>query len=245
MVYKNNFIVVVKHKGKVLRDIREVVTLPFGAEYSILLKNKGVRTAVASVEVDGVDALDGNEIIVPADDSVELKGFMRGRKVRNRFKFIEKTAEISKFRGDRAEDGLIRVEYKFEVAPKNDYILYRDNHNPYWMDRDITIGSSFKSSRRVNFDVNTTTVYNCCADSNIDGITVDGSKTKQDFTVGNVGLLGEANVIILKLQGKSRVTGKLVKKPLTVKTKKQCTSCGRKWRSSNTFCGKCGTYLHN
>ena len=238
MVYRNNFIVVIKHNGRILRDVNEVVTLPFGAEYSILLKNKYVTKAVASVEVDGVDALNGSEIIVPANDSVELKGFMRGKKVRNKFKFIKKTKEISNFRGDRPDDGLVRVEYRFEKAPDPVQVVYTSNVlvDPYWYD-----------GRR---GIDNTKSSNFCCDIQIgvsagdDGITVPGSVTNQDFAEGSVGTLeSSSNVIILKLQGRTKISGKLVKKPITVKTKLQCPTCGKKWRSSNTFCGRCGTFL--
>ncbi len=44
MMYKQNFVVVVKCNGKILREQdSDVVYLPFGAEYSILLKNKDSR----------------------------------------------------------------------------------------------------------------------------------------------------------------------------------------------------------
>jgi hypothetical protein len=40
----------------------------------------------------------------------------------NRFKFIERTAQIEDYRGIKAEDGLLRVEYAFEKEyPKVPY----------------------------------------------------------------------------------------------------------------------------
>ena len=77
MVYKNSFIVVVKCNGKIMREKDGAVTLPFGSEYSILLKNKNSRTAVASVEIDGEDVMDGHQYIVPANTTRELKGFLK------------------------------------------------------------------------------------------------------------------------------------------------------------------------
>jgi hypothetical protein len=36
MMYKERFIAVIKYNGKVLRERDDVVTLPFGSEYSII-----------------------------------------------------------------------------------------------------------------------------------------------------------------------------------------------------------------
>ena len=36
------------------------------------------------------------------------KGFMEGMVARNKFRFIEKTKQISDYRGDRVDDGIIR-----------------------------------------------------------------------------------------------------------------------------------------
>jgi hypothetical protein len=60
VVYTNNFIAVVKHKGRIMRDTNGVVRLPFGSEYSVLLKNKDSKTAVVRIEIDGEDVMSGH-----------------------------------------------------------------------------------------------------------------------------------------------------------------------------------------
>ena len=94
MVYNEKFVVVVKCNGKILREIGDVVTLPFGSEYSILLKNLGTRTAVADISVDGKNIMDGSKVIVPVNQDVEIEGFVDGLRTTNKFKFIEKTDQI-------------------------------------------------------------------------------------------------------------------------------------------------------
>ena len=121
MVYSNKFIAVIKHKGKVLREFSDsTVQIPFGADYSILLKNKDTRKALVEVKVDGKDVLDGNSIIVGPNETTELKGFMKGSTVKNKFRFIKKTEEISNYRGDFLEDGLVEVTYRFERYKQKD-----------------------------------------------------------------------------------------------------------------------------
>lgn len=122
-MYSKDFVLAVKAGGKVLREFDNSVYLPFGTEYSILLKNLSTRRAKVQVFIDGEDALDGNSIIIDPKKDVDLKRFIRNSSATyenpfssegNAFKFIEKTEKISKHRGDRADDGLITITYEFE-----------------------------------------------------------------------------------------------------------------------------------
>lgn len=114
MMYSEGLVVVVKCNGKILREDKDLVTLPFGSEYSILLKNLESRKAQLKVSVDGQDVLDGNFLILQPNSEAEIEGFVKGHLGKNKFKFIQKTKEISDYRGDRLDDGIIRVEYWFE-----------------------------------------------------------------------------------------------------------------------------------
>lgn len=133
-MYKENFVVAIKTKnGKILRELDESVTLPFGEEYSIILKNLNSRKAVVNISIDGQDVLDNDQLLIKPNSETELKGFLTGNIVKNRFKFIKKTKEISDYRGDRVDDSLIRVEYRFEkkcVTERVD-IEYHNHEIPY------------------------------------------------------------------------------------------------------------------
>lgn len=258
MVYNSNLIVVLKNKGKVLREFQgNIVRLPFGSDYSIYLKNKDMtRKALVDIKVDGQDVLDNNSIIVGPNSVTELKGFMKGSAVKNKFRFIEKTEEISNYRGDFVEDGLIEVVYKFE--------RYTDWTTPIrWVEpsRFDVYGSTpkarsglgmnnvFYSSDATGQNFARTDVINCC--TNDLGITVPGAETRQDFVVGNIGSLESlTHNIIIHLKGefiiknKKRKLKKRIKRPITVKTKIRCATCGRRWKSNMKYCGNCSTYLH-
>lgn len=265
MMYKNSFVVVIKNKGKVLReDSKGVVRLPFGSEYTILLKNKDSRKAVVDVEIDDRDVAGG--LIIPANESFELKGFLDGLRVRNKFKFIQKTKEIQDYRGDRLGDGLVRVEYKFEkkyeepvwkisqpVVP----IIYQP---VVWPKSTRHTGPyTFTTSGWVYSDISCET-YSCSNSSDVseapsifhlnasvpvsdEGITVKGSETKQNFVCGTTNQLeSQSSVIILHLKGSTVKHGK-VKQAVTVRTKLRCSTCGKKSKSNAKFCINCGTYL--
>lgn len=140
MTYKDQFVAEIKVNGKVLRLKDDAATLPFGSEYSILLKNLNSRRVSVKISIDGQDALEYSSLILDANESTELQGFLSGNVVRNRFKFIQKTKEIQEHRGDKIDDGFIRIEFAFEKEEpeiiKKTIIhedhIYRRREHPYF-----------------------------------------------------------------------------------------------------------------
>ncbi len=104
-----------KVNGQVLRETSNSVKIPFGSEYSVLLRNLHSVRALAKVSIDGQEASSGWLIANP-NSSFELERFIRNDNLEtgNRFKFIERTAAIEKHKGIGSDDGLVRVEFKFE-----------------------------------------------------------------------------------------------------------------------------------
>lgn len=129
MTYKDQFVVEVKCQGKILRVKDDVVSLPFGSEYSIFLKNLNSRRASIKIHIDGQDVLDYSSLILEPNSSTELKGFLSGTTAHNKFKFIQKTKEVQEHRGDKIDDGLIRVEFAFEKAKKR--VILTEHHHEY------------------------------------------------------------------------------------------------------------------
>lgn len=255
-MYKNNFIVCLKtKKGKILKDDNNgVVRLPFGSEYSIYLKNLNSRKAKVEISIDGEDVLDGNSIIVNSNEISEIKGFLKGDKAKNAFKFIEKIKEISEYRGDKIDDGIVRVKitYEKEKIEMSQYI-YGDNWFAPNIQPQITYSAStqevksiarpsrpseFLTQNCVNLDNLETNNIN-----NTDGITVHGESINQEFEKSDIGILEEnSTVIILKITG-YKENNKKVEKPITVKTKIMCPVCNNKCESTDKFCSRCGNCL--
>lgn len=249
-MYHEKFVAVIKHKGKILReDTGGLVRLPFGSEYTILLKNKNPVKAVANTEVDGKDVLQSHGIIVPSNQSVEITGWMRDMDKTNKFKFIRKTKEIQKFRGDRIDDGLIRVEYRFEKKQlakitRDPWSVRYKGNNWNW-DYYGTADTLMVPLTGISSDGNyTVTSYNCDAPLKDEGITVKGKVINQEYNYGTTGLLENTpHVIVINLCGTSK-TGERVKKVITTKSRTQCDVCGKKWKSHIKYCSNCGNYLH-
>jgi hypothetical protein len=138
MMFKQNFVTCIKVNGQVLRETAGTVTIPFGSEYTILLKNLNSVRAQVKVDIDGDNVTDG-WLILSADTSLDLERSIRNGNLSrgNRFKFIERTEAIEKHRGVKEDDGLVRVEFKMEKVyepRKHYYDEWVPVPNP-WRDR--------------------------------------------------------------------------------------------------------------
>ena len=253
MMYRNNFVAVIKCEGKILRERDNgSVYLPFGSEYSILLKNKERRRAIVDVEVDGTNVLNNSRLIFAGNEEQEIVGFMRDLTTTNKFKFIQKTKEIQEYRGDKIDDGLVRISYQFENMFKTPLLV------PYYKFVNLDfrpqviqdspanyLGSTYTGAigGSIGSTTNNVTAYNTAPRSD-EGITVKGLEVKQNYSYGNVGDLDcNIHTIVLHLKGISD-SKKSIVKPFTVKSKIACSTCGRKNRSSNKCCYNCGTFLN-
>lgn len=134
-MYQDKFVVAIKHNGKILREIGDLVKLPFGSEFTVLVKNLNSRRAKFTLHIDGTDVLDGTHIIVDANSEVEMKRFIRNGNMNegNAFKFIERTQQIEEGpRGIKADDGVVRVEFWYEKAPPQVTTTVHHHYNDYW-----------------------------------------------------------------------------------------------------------------
>lgn len=117
-MFSQNAVVCIKVNGKILRESKDTVSLPFSSEYSILVKNLNSVRAQVAISVDGQDATEKTRLIIQPNSTVELERFIKGGDMSSgaRFKFIERTPEIEAHRGIQAEDGLVRVEFWKELV---------------------------------------------------------------------------------------------------------------------------------
>lgn len=245
MMYSNNFVAAIKVNGKILREHANNVYLPFGSEYSILLKNLSNKKALVNIMIDGVEAV--SNIIVNANSNVELERFIRKNdnlNVGNKFKFIEKTAEISEYRNDRVEDGIIEIIYSFEASKPmilNEpyYPVYDYNHNRLYRSYPMCgtpqhLNATCQTQTTAN-TIETMSMNNTML--NESGITVEGSKSNQKICESYIGELESvSNKIVFSLRGN-------VNETIEVKTKIECKTCGKKNDSKYKFCPNCGTSL--
>lgn len=259
MVYNKKLISVIKVNGKVLREDGDTVKLPFGSEYSIFLKNLNSTRASVKVNIDGIDVLGGSSLVVNPNSEWDLKGFINEFGVMtNKFKFIEKTEQISNHRGDRIDDGFIRIEFAFEkVASYYHPPVYRNvyhHHNVYHsfnsgsgdsIPKSVytsSSGNDFNSSLRSISPQNQVVENVIVNHANDEGITVKGSEINSSLSFTTMGELESPEVTIIRLKGISN-NGNIVKQAITVDTKIICPTCGTSSKSNVKFCSTCGTML--
>lgn len=116
MMYSNKLVASLKANGKILREFKDTVYIPFGSEYSFLLKNLHTTRAVVNIFIDGENVVPGGLVLDP-NREVDLERYIKNGNLTegNRFKFIERTAAIEDGpRGIKLEDGLIRIEFQYE-----------------------------------------------------------------------------------------------------------------------------------
>ena len=119
MMYSNKLVASLKANGKILREFKDTVYIPFGSEYSFLLKNLHTQRAVVNIFIDGDNIVEGG-LVIDAGREVNLERYIKNGNLTegNRFKFIERTQAVEDGpRGIKLEDGLIRIEFQFEKPP--------------------------------------------------------------------------------------------------------------------------------
>ena len=255
MMYNNKMIAVIKVNGKILREVGDTVFIPFGSEYSIHFSNHNNVAASVDVSIDGEDVLDGNTLAIRAGMGGKVEGFLKGNTVSHKFKFIEKTEQISEYRGDKISDGIIRITYQFEKQrPEPVY-------NPYYggsviakgiHSRGISGGNTYGEQSFTNrtstdqlgvlYSTSSDTLRSSATAVNDSGITVNGGSSDQSFVNTSLGIL-EDKIHVIVFQLKGQTDSGVIEEPILVKTKLKCDTCGKPSKSSAKFCSSCGTSL--
>jgi hypothetical protein len=260
-MYHNKLVATIKSNGKVLREFKDTVYIPYSSEYSILLKNLNTLKAIVNVFIDGENVVSGG-LVLYAGQEIELERSIKNNNLQsgNKFKFIEMTSNIEKHRGVKLEDGIIRVEYQFEkVYPTNPPLHWNMTGNPQyprmgdvWSDSvpcgdwvgqlngNITYTASNMAVGSASASISNLSVSSAANEA---GITVAGSKSEQKFnTVSSFTLDATKHNIVLKLLGETE-ENKLVTKSVTVSHKPKCNTCGKQNKAKSKFCSECGTSL--
>lgn len=268
MMYSNKMVASLKANGKILREFKDTVYIPFGSEYSFLLKNLHTQRAVINIFIDGDNVVEGG-LVLNAGQEVDLERYIKNGNLTegNRFKFIERTAAIEDGpRGIKLEDGLVRIEFQYEKPYVGTMFANRSSgisgsrtlasYNVNGMMR----GVDWSKNGEITAQAASAAVDQYCADNGIGniseihdgcatmdwndvGITVPGSRSDQKFQTVTMGTMeAEKHTIVLKLLGET-ADNKPILKPVTVERKPECVTCGKKNKAHAKFCTECGTAL--
>lgn len=116
------------HNGKLFIESKNKT------EFEIELKNHKPHRVMAIVSVDGLDVIGGkpatNEssgYIIPANDSVRIKGFRKDNETVGSFKFTSRDNAYSESQGQGGNQGVISVRF-FDEKQKQTHNLLFDAH---------------------------------------------------------------------------------------------------------------------
>ncbi len=229
-MYSGNFVVAVICNGQVSTETKDgVVALPFGSEYTIRLRNKHARRAVAKVFIDD-ESVTEDGIVVPANNFVDLERFV-GKAVR--FKFVSadsgEAIEFGKNNRTDGSNGVVRVEWRLE----RERLSFVPTSPLY--------GRSFTKSGASGQSCNASGGEKMSARRKLsEGCTVEGGYSNQNFTTVHIDLEDAAPVIIQLI-----LKGYEVPKQERVVVVGYCENCGQKaHRKTSKFCSKCGHKLN-
>lgn len=273
MMYTQKLVASIRANGKILREFKDTVYLPFGSEYSILLKNLNTVRALLNIYIDGDNIVPGG-LVLNAGQEIDLERAIRNGNMNegNKFKFIERTGNIEQNRGIKIEDGLIRVEFQFEkVYKRQDGIQWQ--HNPYYIQHDSWTNMVLRNSSAdvtpsymkgtvscADFSYTSCSVSDMAVGSSISassasmqslnaapqtetGITVPGSKSEQKFVTASWFATESEKHNIILKLLGETEDNKTIREPITVKSKPKCQTCGKQNKATAKFCSECGTAL--
>ena len=243
-MYESLLALAIKNNGKILKEDKDTVLLPFGSEYSIFIKNMNTRRALVTITIDGTNVCSGG-IVVNAGASADIERFVKDHDTGNRFKFIEKTQTIENARGNKIDDGLIRVEFQFEKEVPQMLPVYQHEYFPSpirWTSNTQSTDNNPLRSISTN-SVTATSMHVDVPTISDSGITVPGSISNQKFvTVSDFPLDDKKHVIVMRLLGVD-ANAEPIKEPTPARRKQKCVTCAKINKATAKFCTECGTSL--
>ncbi len=255
-MFKQNTVISIKVGKNFLPDNNSIVKLPFGSEYSILIKNLNNSPINVKMYIDG--NINGPEkgFIIKEKDYFEINSFLN---TNNALKFINKSKELNEKRIENIEDSLIRFEVDILRENQNN-LSFKDfddlikktkinpnpfnkpwefprvdlNEHPFLPDKkNGLLGGDYNPYKQV-FCTNSVTNY-----SN-EGITVPGNKVEKkeiNSFIESKYIKESSFCFIFKLEG---TTDSFILE----KEKKTCKVCEKKYKSKYNYCPIDGSYLN-
>ncbi len=250
-MYNQQFVLAVLNNGSPVREINGKVTLPFGSEYKIRLKNKNTVRANARVYIDGRKVSGLGDFILHAGETLDLERFLDESMAEgNRFKFVPLSDSRVNDPTD-SNNGIIKVEFYLEEVFKIDWNIpiypiyppkpvYPISPTPYPNPGYRGTGTFTVSNSAVgdvsNFNINHVSAN---VDTGQAGATVEGGQSNQKFVEGdyfNTSTL--PTTLTLKIQGPREHA--VSPRPNPRPQRRFCSSCGSGRRKSDKFCSGCG-----
>jgi hypothetical protein len=255
MGFKDGFVANVVCDGSIIEDKNGVAAIPFSSEYQLRLKNKTNRKAVASIYIDGEKATKAGDLIIGANETVEVERFIENLSDGRKFRFVplDKCDDHYKPFGDI--EVKFRLEKERKVTISYPYAPYQSWRSPWrnpWIDPNVTWCSDTTTyTAGSQLCCSASTITNCSSinaksfSDVSDGKTVKGSYSGQAFNWGYIGDVEyEATVINLKLVGYENKNAFSKWAEAAIKNN-YCPQCGDKIETNDKFCKSCGNKINS
>jgi hypothetical protein len=270
-MYSNGFVVSVKINGVTVGEKDNFkVAMPFDTEYSLMLKNRNDRKAVAKVYIDGEEVTKTGKLILDANSTLNLERYIEDMDNGAKFKFVPLSNNEVKDEGD-SEKGFIEVRFQL-VKPTQSQVIMHEEHiyhhkhhyNDYW-DYPVYKGPFYycggvgNSASSSGLNVNNTvsgnfTSLNCNSLATNSNDTVSyNAKIEDNKLIEEVGATIKGSnssqkfsySYVGELESQETVirfqlVGTKDKETIKLYKKTHCTKCGKKYDVNDKYCSDCG-----
>ena len=131
MTYSNKFVFCVLVNGQPQKELANgQISLQFGVEYALRLRNKNNRRAVVEIWIDG-ENVSGDGYVINAHDYVDIK---RHHDIDRAFKFVSLDSEDAiDFGKDGPNHDKVKgtIEARFRLEKERPQVVYRDVHHDH------------------------------------------------------------------------------------------------------------------
>ena len=266
-MYNSGFVCCIKINGKSVEEKDGKAILPFNSEYSIMLKNRNDRKAVAKVFIDGEDVTKTGKLILDANTSINLERYVEDMNNGRRFKFVPLSDDKVHDKKD-GERGFIEVRFQLvkptqtQVIVHEEHIWHNHHHHNDWWDKPVYKGpfyydGSLGGNGFIGFCSNGTSntsgkglSCNFTSDKNNSYLSskVEGNKLIEE---GGATVKGSnsSQKFVYSYVGELEANETVIRFKLigtrdeaVVKefTKTHCSGCGKRFDTKDKFCSNCG-----
>jgi hypothetical protein len=270
-MYKNGFVVAVKINDKSVEEKDNKVILPFDSEYTLMLKNKNDRKAVARVFIDDEEATEKGRLIIDANGVVNLERFIDDINKGKRFKFVPISNNAVKDKGS-SEKGFIEVHFQLVKPVVNNVVIHEHHYRryrpfdfyysdgPFYVDYDFPV---FGSSKFLCSNSGGGTGMSMSAGSKnftLNSYETSELKTTNEAFIQDNHLVEERGATIKGSNSSQKFcysyVGELEAQETIIRfqlvgtrdskiadqyLKTHCTQCGKAYDINDVYCAKCGT----
>ena len=127
-MYNDGFVIAVKVGDRFVEERSNgTFVMPFDSEYSIRLKNRNSRKAIARVYIDGEEVNELGKFILDANATLDLERFVSSLDAGNKFRFVPLSNSKVKDKNN-GENGVIEARFQL-VKSVEKPIIYEEHHH--------------------------------------------------------------------------------------------------------------------